>query len=278
MDNRDELRNFLMSRRARITPEEAGLDNVSGQRREQGLRRSDVALLAGVSTDYYAKLERGQLPGASERLLSAVADVLRLDETDRRLLRKLAQNRATHHRSRAYPQAVQRLLMALSGVPVVVRNQRLDLLGGNELGKALYADALTSLEKPVNEARFVFLDPLAGEFWVRWDKAADDCVAALQAAVTQNPQDRKLSLLIGELATRSEAFRVRWAAAHAQSFVAGNKVIQHRSAGLLELSHDRLTLASAPGLTLLVYGAEPGSPTWSRLTLLLPGEAHAMPA
>ena len=198
MDNRNEIREFLASRRARITPEQAGLPAYGSNRRVPGLRREEVALLAGVSVDYYTQMERGNLDGVSDGVLDALAGALQLDEAERSHLLNLARTAATPTRARprSGPErvrpSVQRLLDAMTGVPAYVRTGRLDILGVNRLGPALYAPVLAGQQLPVNLARFLFLDPRAGDFYVDWDKTANDAVAILRGQAGRNPYDRRL--------------------------------------------------------------------------------------
>jgi len=210
VDNRNEIRQFLASRRARITPEQAGLPVYGGNRRVPGLRREEVALLAGVSVDYYTRLERGNLGGVSESVLDALARALQLDEAERAHLFDLARaahtttparRRATRQRVRP---GVQRILDAMTGAPADVRNGRRDILAANRLGSALYAELYADPARPANVARFVFLSPRARAFFPDWEGAANDLVANLRTEAGRNPYDRGLSDLVGELSTRSK--------------------------------------------------------------------------
>jgi transcriptional regulator with XRE-family HTH domain len=205
VDNRTEIRDFLSSRRAKITPEQAGLPAYGGRRRVPGLRREEVALLAGVSVDYYTRLERGDLKGASDSVLDAVASALRLDEPERAHLNNLAQaaNNAQRVRRRRPLQeglrpTIQRILDAMTGAPAYVRNGRRDILAANRLGYALYSELYLDPARPVNVARFVFLNPRARTLFLDWTSAANDMVAALRAEAGKNPYDRELSVLVGE--------------------------------------------------------------------------------
>lgn len=276
MDNRDEIRDFLASRRARITPRQAGLPVYGGNRRVAGLRREEVAMLAGVSVDYYTRLERGRLAGVSEGVLEAIAAALHLDEAERIHLFDLARAantspaRARRRRSpepRVRP-SVTAMLEAMTGAPAVVRNDRLDILAANALGRALYAPLYDDPVRPANHARFAFLDPQARDFWIDWERTADDTVGILRTAAGRNPYDRALSDLVGELSTRSEEFRTCWAAHNVRLHRTGDKLIRHPIVGRLELMYDILVLPADPGLTLLVYTAAPGTPTADSLALL----------
>jgi transcriptional regulator with XRE-family HTH domain len=276
MDHRDEIRDFLASRRARITPQRAGLPAYGANRRVPGLRREEVAMLAGVSVDYYTRLERGNLAGVSDSVLDALAGALQLDEAERTHLRDLARAAATGsakaRRRPATPArvrpSVQAMLDAMTGAPAVVRNDRLDILATNRLGRALYAPVFADPTRPANNARFTFLDPAARVYWDDWNRAADDTVGILRGLAGRNPYDKALTDLVGELSTRSEEFRTRWAAHDVRLHRTGRKVVHHPVVGRLELLYDVLELPADPGLTMLVYTAEPGSPTADALTLL----------
>jgi transcriptional regulator with XRE-family HTH domain len=273
VDNKNEIREFLASRRARLSPEQAGLPAYGGNRRVPGLRREEVAMLAGVSVDYYTRLERGNLRGASEGVLDALARALQLDEAERAHLFDLARaaNTTQGTRRRPAPQrvrpGVQRMLDAMTGAPAWVRNGRMDFLAGNRLGYALYSEMFTDPVRPANNARFVFLNPRSMEFFVDWERAANDIVAILRAEAGRNPYDRALTDLIGELSTRSETFRTRWAAHDVRFHRTGRKQLHHPVVGDLDLSFEAMEL---PGedLTVLAYTAEPGSPSQDSLNLL----------
>ncbi len=274
MDNRSEVRDFLSSRRARITPEQAGLQAFGGKRRVPGLRREEVALLAGVSVDYYTRLERGNLNGASESVLGALAGALQLDEAERRHLFDLARSanaparpRRRTGRQRIRP-SVQRVLDAMTGAPAYVRNGRLDLLAANRLARALYSPVLAGRTPPTNLTRYMFLDESAADFYADWEQAANNAVAILRAEAGRDPYDRNLSDLVGELSTRSEAFRVRWAAHNVRLHRTGVKRYHHPDVGDLELTFEALELPADTGLTIITYTAEPGSSSAEALNFL----------
>jgi transcriptional regulator with XRE-family HTH domain len=274
VDTRTEIREFLTSRRAKITPDQVGLPTY-GSRRVPGLRREEVAVLAGVSVPYYTRLERGDMSGASESVLDALARALQLDEAERAHLFDLArasQPTGAPRRPRQTKQsvrpAVQQILDAMTGAAAFVRNDRLDILGGNELGYALYSEMFISPVRPVNTARFVFLDPRARDFYVDWERAATDVVAVLRSAAGRDPHDRGLSDLVGELSTQSEAFRTRWAAHNVRFHVNGIKHFHHPVVGELSLNFERMDLAADPGLTIFTYTAEPASRSEDALNLL----------
>jgi len=272
MDSRSEVKEFLASRRAQVTPERADLPVYGRNRRVKGLRREEVAYLAGVSADYYVRLERGNLHGVSEQVLDALARALRLDEAERAHLFDLARaaNAAPSARGRtASPRvrpSVQRILDVVAA-PAWVRNARHDLLAANRLGYALYSELLTDPVSPPNNARYVFLNPRSQEFFVDWGRADDDIVAMLRSEAGRNPYDKALSDLIGELSTRSETFRQRWAAHNVRFHRTGRKRLRHPVVGDLDLTFEAMEL---PGedLTMLVYTAEPGSRSQEALDLL----------
>jgi transcriptional regulator with XRE-family HTH domain len=274
MDQRNEIREFLATRRARITPQQAGLPTYGGHRRVPGLRREEVALLAGVSVDYYTQIERGNLSGVSDSVLHALAGALQLDEAELAHLFDLARtatNPARPRRPRG-PQrvrpSIQRLLDAMTGVPAYVRTGRLDILAVNRLGHALYAPVLDGQQLPVNVVRFLFLDPRASDFYVDWDRTANDAVAILRGEAGRNRYDRRLSDLVGELSTRSEEFRGRWAAHNVRLHRTGPKQLHHPVAGDLELTYEALELPADPVLTMITYTAEPGSASQEALDFL----------
>jgi transcriptional regulator with XRE-family HTH domain len=274
-DVRGQIREFLTTRRARISPEQAGLPIYGGgRRRVKGLRREEAALLAGISIEYYTRLERGAATGVSESVIDGITHALQLDEAERAhlvdLLRTAGSARPPRRRP-ARPQVrptVQRVLDSMTGTPAFVLNGRLDILSANALGLALYAPIFADPVRPPNNARFIFLDPHAVEFFRDWDKAANDTVALLRAEAGRDPYDRQLSDLIGELSTRSQEFRVRWAAHDVRIHTNGVKLLHHPVVGDLELPFETFPLGAEPSQSLLTYTAEPGSPTHDALNLL----------
>jgi len=273
MDNGNEMRDFLVSRRARITPEQAGLPAYGGNRRVAGLRREEVALLAGVSIDYYTRLERGRAHGASDSVLEGIARALHLDEAERAHLFDLARGAAPaapRAPRRPSPQqvrpSVRRILDSMTTTPAYVRNARLDILAANQLGAALFAPVLTSPARPANNARFLFLDPAAREFYSDWERQAQDVVAMLRTEAGRSPHDKGLSNLIGELSTRSENFRTWWAAHNVRFHRTGVKRFRHPVVGDLTLTFE--ALAADSGLRISAYTAEPGTPSDDALKVL----------
>jgi transcriptional regulator with XRE-family HTH domain len=277
VDPKNDIREFLTSRRARVTPDAVGLPGY-GPRRVPGLRREEVAVLAGVSVPYYTRLERGDLSGVSESVLEALARALRLDDAERAYLHDLA--RAVQPTGRPRPRrrpskkpgvrpGVQRLLDAITGAAAVVQNGHGDLLAANLLGRALYADIFNSHEQPPNHARFIFLDPRSRDLYPDWwEEAADITVALLRVTAGRDPYDRELSDLIGQLSTRSDEFRVRWASHDVRSHRAGAKRLRHPVVGDLDLTFEVLDLTADDDLSILAYSAEPGTASEEALNLL----------
>jgi transcriptional regulator with XRE-family HTH domain len=273
MDAKSEIREFLTSRRAKLTPDEVGLTSY-GPRRVPGLRREEVAVLAGVSVPYYTRLERGNLSGVSESVLEALARALQLDEAERAHLFDLVRSAGpmAKRRRRSAPKqirpSVQRLLDAITGAPALVQNDRLDILGANQLGRALYSELFRDPTQPANHARFTFLNPRAHDLYPDWERGANDAVALLRAEAGRNPYDRELSDLIGELSTRSEEFRARWADHNVRLHQTGAKRFHHPVVGELTLAFEMMELAADPGLNLLTFTAEAGSDSDEALKLL----------
>jgi len=272
---RAALRAFLVSRRARVTPQEAGLSVVVSRRRVAGLRREEVAMLAGISVEYYVRLERGQATGPSAGVVDGVARALRLDDDERahldRLLAELTPEVGTRRR-RPVPETVsdgvQVVLDALSTLPAVVQNARLDVVAANPLGRVLYAPVF-DLDGPPNSARFLFLDEFgARQLFPHWDRIADDTVALLRIEAGRHPDDRAMVELIGQLSTRSAAFRTRWAKNDVRAHNAGVKVFTHPLVGELALPYENLLVDTAADHTLTVFTPRPGSPAHDAVQLL----------
>ncbi|GAB3397908.1 helix-turn-helix transcriptional regulator [Humibacter soli] len=274
MDNRTEVREFLISRRARITPEQAGIDPVGTRRRVAGLRRDEVARLAGVSVDYYTRLERGNLSGVSDSVLDAIARALQLDRAEHDHLYDLARAAATTSRTPPKPRIstvqppLQYVLDSITGAPAFVVNNREDIVAYNALGHAMYIDMFRSSFGPANYARFIFLDPHARNFYADWERSASTNVAMLRRQAGRFPHDKGLAELIGELSMRSDEFRTRWAAHNVHRHYTGTKHFNHPIVGPLELLFVQTELDEDTGLTLTVYPAVPGSPTDEALRLL----------
>ena len=287
MDNSAEVRAFLTSRRARLTPEAAGLP-AGMNRRVTGLRRSEVALLAGVSVEYYARLERGAVGGASASVLDAISRALQLDDTERAHLLDLARAAdgiptSGRTRRRAAKQSLGRpglqwALDAITDGVAFVRNPHQDLLAMNSLGRAFYSPVIGDGGRTPNLARFQFLDPASREFYPDWERFAEMCVAIMRAEAGRDPHDRGLQDLVGELSTRSNTFRTLWAAHNVRTHGAGTKRFQHPVVGELTMAYEELSITAEPGAILMIYTAEPGSPSAERLRLLASWAAPEQPA
>ena len=284
MDNRDDIREFLISRRERLTPAEAGLPDFGGRRRVKGLRREEVALLAGMSTEYYVRLERGNGAGVSEAILDSISRALQLDEAEHAHLYDLvrAANQGAHPARRRGPSrpqqvrpGVQQLIDTMRDVPVYVQNGRLDAVATNRLGAALYSEMFVLPQRPVNAARFTFLDPRARTFYRDWASNAHQIVSLLRAEAGRAPYDRILTDLVGELATRSEEFRILWASHDVRVHRTGTKQVHHPVVGDLDLTFEAMDLTSEPGLQLLAFTAAPGSASQDGLQLLATWAATA---
>ncbi|WP_037802394.1 helix-turn-helix transcriptional regulator [Streptomyces sp. NRRL F-5135] len=275
MSTESDIREFLASRRAKITPQQAGLPAYGGNRRVPGLRREEVALLAGVSIDYYVRLERGHLAGASEEVLDALANALQLDDAERAHLYDLARaaahrpTRRTRRPRGPLPDSVLRVLRSMDDCPAFIRNGRLDVLATNPLGRALYSPLYaTGAREPVNIARFQFLDPTGPDFFPRWEEAVNTTVALLRTEAGRAPHDTELTGLIGELVTRSDEFRTAWAKHNVRLHHTGRKAFHHPAVGEITLDFDAMELPALPGLTLTAYSAAPGTPDHDTLRLL----------
>jgi transcriptional regulator with XRE-family HTH domain len=272
VDAAQDIAAFLTSRRAKVTPDQVGLPTY-GPRRVKGLRREEVASLAGVSVEYYRRLERGNASGVSDGVLEALAGALQLDEAERAHLHDLARavNPVAPKRRRASRQrvrpVVQRIVDAMA-TPAIVRNSRVDYVSANALGRALYAPVFESREQPANSARFTFLDPAGHAFYADWERTAKDLVAHLRSEAGRDPYDRDLSDLVGELSTRSPEFRTWWAAHDVRYHRTGVKRLHHPVVGDLELSYEVMELPADAGLNISVYSAEPGSGSQQALDLL----------
>jgi transcriptional regulator with XRE-family HTH domain len=283
MDNQDDLSKFLISRRAKLDLEQAGLPDYGGRRRVPGLRREEVALLAGMSPEYYKRLERGNAKGVSEAVIEGVSRALQLDEAEHSHLYELIrsanagtrpQRRGPTRKTQINP-SLQQTLDAMSTVPVFVQNGRLDAVATNRLGRALFSEMFEDSRQPVNAARFVFLDARAQTFYRDWESNTRQIVALLRAEAGRSPYDRKLSDLVGELSTRSDLFRKLWGAHDVREHRTGLKSIHHPVVGDLDLWYESFPLALDLSQSLLTYTAEPGSPTQEALNILASWAATA---
>lgn len=284
MDTHGDIGEFLTSRRAKLTPADVGLPDFGGRRRVPGLRREEVALVAGMSTEYYKRLERGNALGVSESVIDGISRALRLDDAEHAHLNDLirAANTGVHPQRRRPARksqltaSMQQTIDAMSTVPVFVQNGRLDAVAVNRLGGALFSEMLDGARPPANAARFVFLDARAQTFYRDWEAQTRQIVAILRAEAGRSPYDRHLSDLVGELSTRSELFRKLWGAHDVREHRTGLKSVHHPLVGDLDLTFQAMDLASDGGLQMIVFSAEPGSASNERLQLL--ANAIATPA
>lgn len=274
MDDRTDLAEFLSSRRARLSPEAVGLGGEFVRRRVPGLRREELAQLAGVSVDYYTRLEQGRSRSASVDVLDALATALRLNDAERDHLHRLGRPRPATRRSRARPQHVHPATLDLMGrldeasSPAFVLGRRLDVLAHNRLAGALVTDFRALPAPQRNQARFVFLDPHARELYEDWRQVAIDTVAMLRDDAGRHPDDPKLSELIGDLSIHSEEFRTWWPRHDVQRRTTGTKGYHHPLVGDLVIRYQALNPSGDEDQTLFVYTAEPGSASDTALRLL----------
>ena len=277
MDTSDAISEFLTTRRAKLTPSQVGLPDFGGRRRVPGLRREEVALVAGMSAEYYKRLERGNAAGVSEAVIDGVSRALQLDEAEHAHLYDLvrAANAGAHPQQRVrttrktqLTSGMRQTIDAMSTVPVFIQNGRLDAVATNRLGAALFSEMLDGARPPANAARFIFLEPRAQTFYREWEAQTRQIVAVLRAEAGRSPYDRQLTDLVGELSTRSDLFRKLWGAHDVREHRTGLKLVHHPLVGDLDLTFQAMDLASDRGLQMIVFSAEPGSPTYERLQLL----------
>jgi transcriptional regulator with XRE-family HTH domain len=282
-DVRGEVREFLSTR------EQAGLPRYGGRRRVAGLRRDEVAQLAGISIEYYTRLERGNIRGVSDEVLDRIARALHLDDVERAHLIdlvRMANASPVVYRRPARQQvrpSVRRLLDSMTDTAAFLRNGRLDILAANPLGYALYSPIFDSpasgdLRRPANLARFIFLDDQSAQFYRDWDGIAHAAVGSLRAEAGRAPHDRALTSLVGELSLRSQPFRAQWAAHDVEYYRSGIQPFRHPLAGDLDLEYDALEIPADPGQTIIAYSAEPGSATHRALGILASWAATQPPA
>ena len=276
MDTSEAISEFLTTRRAKLTPSQVGLPDFGGRRRVPGLRREEVALVAGMSAEYYKRFERGNAAGVSEAVIDGVSRALQLDEAEHAHLYDLVraanagahpQQRARSTRTTQLSSGMRQTIDAMSTVPVFIQNGRLDAVATNRLGAALFSEMLDAAP-PANAARFIFLEPRAQTFYREWEAQTRQIVAVLRAEAGRSPYDRQLTDLVGELSTRSDLFRKLWGAHDVREHRTGLKLVHHPVVGDLDLTFQAMDLASDRGLQMVVFSAEPGSPTHERLQLL----------
>jgi len=275
MDVAKDIKQFLMTRRAKITPEQVGLPP-GRRRRVPGLRREEVAQLAGVSIEYYTQIERGNATGVSDEVLHAVARALRFTEAEsthlfdlvRAATAKAGRSRSPRRTGPALPGGVQALLGSMVTAPAVVLNGHLDIVAANSLGRELYAPVFARANATPNLARFNFFDAAADQVFPEWAMAADDAVALLRTEAARSPDSPVVTRLVGELATRSEQFRTRWAAHNVKAHRHGVKRFRHPEVGELALTYNAFDITGVGGLSLIGYTAEPDSRSDEALRLL----------
>jgi transcriptional regulator with XRE-family HTH domain len=270
VDMKDEIREFLASRRARVTPAQIGMPTGDSERRVPGLRREEVATLAGVSVDYYTKLERGKITSASDSVLDAIARALQLDDAERTHLFDLFRPSIPAARTpkpapTALRESLQRMLDSIT-VPAVAYNARQDIVGANLLGRAMFSQLFES-DRP-NLARYIFLDPRSQNFFDDWELACSLTAAMLRYTVGRDPLAADLTALIGELSALSPEFRSHWAAQDVHEHRHGRKRFHHPEVGALEADYDVLDIPGEPGVSVTTYTAPAGTTTAEKLTLL----------
>ncbi|WP_405721234.1 helix-turn-helix transcriptional regulator [Streptomyces sp. NBC_01537] len=269
-----DVQQFLTRMRARLTPGEAGVTVFGGERRVPGLRREEVAQLAGVSTAYYTRMERGNLRGVSESVLRSLARTLRMDDAETKHLFDLARSasegaRTPRARPRPrLPQRAEQLIDAMPDVPAVALGRLGDVLGANALGRALFPHLFPENGRPLNHTRYLFGDDRAREFYADWEHDARHVVSALRLIAGRDPSDPALMALVGELATHSPEFRTWWAGHTVRIHTAGTKTIRHPVVGELTVAFEPLTLDSAPDVRIVTYLTDPGTPSADALDLL----------
>lgn len=276
MDSHGDISEFLTSRRAKLTPADVGLPDFGGRRRVPGLRREEVALVAGMSAEYYKRLERGNALGVSEAVVDGISRALQLDEAEHAHLNDLIRaanagaspQRRRPARTSQLTASMQQTIDAMTTVPVFMQNGRLDAVAVNRLGGALFSEMLDGERPPANAARFIFLNPRAQSFYRDWEGQTRQIVAVLRAEAGRSPYDRQLSALVGELSTRSDLFRKLWGAHDVREHRTGLKPVHHPLVGDLDLTFQAMDVASDRGLQMIVFSAEPGSATAERLQLL----------
>ena len=273
MDSRSEISSFLTSRRARLSPEDAGMARYGGARRVPGLRREEVAHLAGVSADYSARLERGKISGASREVLEALARALQLDEDEHRHLFdlvRITQRRPSKNKrsNRTFVRPGSQQVLDSIDTPALVQNASLDRLAFNRIGRALHSLPADGAGDHYNYATWLFLDPRAPRFHRDFDIAKHDVLALLRAASAQDPYDRELIEIVGTLTTRSEEFSTLWASHDVLRHRSGAKLLTHPDVGDLEFGYESFELSADPGLVMLVFTIEAGSRTAEAMQLL----------
>jgi transcriptional regulator with XRE-family HTH domain len=273
MSTKVEVREFLVSRRANVTPQQAGIPDFGGERRVPGLRREEVAMLAGVSIDYYTRLERGNVRGASESVLGAIARALQLNDAEREYLFDLARTAPASAAARdrkpvaqSVRTSVQRVLDNMT-VPAIVHNSNQDLVAANLMGRALYAPHFDTDGTP-NIARFIFLDSRARDYYVDWPQARRTAAAIMRLEAGRDPLNQELTALIGELSTRSPQFREDWAGHDVHEHRTGVKSFRHPEVGRITVAFDVFGMPGEAGLQIVTYSPPPNTGSAEKFALL----------
>ncbi|WP_419702973.1 helix-turn-helix domain-containing protein [Promicromonospora sp. NFX87] len=273
MDLHEDVKQYLTGLRARLTPEQAGVPVFGGERRVPGLRREEVAQLAGVSTAYYTRIERGDLRGVSGSVLHALARALAMNDAETQHLFDLARafDGGPPRRPRPrplLPARISHLLATMGDVPAIVLGRLGDPLGSNALGRALFPHLFPDGEAPLNHTRYLFLDGRAQDFYADWERSGHHVVSTLRLVAGRDPGDRALTALVGELATRSPEFRTWWAGHTVRVHSAGTKALHHPVVGDVTVEYESMALGSVADARLVTYLAEPGTPSADALDLL----------
>ncbi|MGO1057225.1 helix-turn-helix transcriptional regulator [Crossiella sp. CA198] len=267
-----ELSEFLRTRRARLKPADVGLTDHSRRRRVPGLRREELAQLAGVSAAYYTRFEQGNAHNVSREVLDAISRVLRLSDAEHAHLLRLAQPTRRHRQSEPPRQQVRpevrELLTAMEGVPAYVWGRRTDVLAWNQTASALFGDWADREPRDRNWARIAFLDPAARTLFADWEAKAYDVAGQLRLGAGEHADDPQLAALIGELALKSEDFRRLWAAHEVKRKTHGTMRLTHPLVGDLTLHYETLALPGDHDQSLTTYHAKPGTPAEQSLRLL----------
>ncbi|MEU4171540.1 helix-turn-helix transcriptional regulator [Streptomyces sp. NPDC026665] len=272
LDRRAELSEFLRSRRARLKPEDVGMPDFGRHRRVPGLRREELAQLAGVSVAYYTRLEQGHGRNVSAEVLDAIAKALRLTDAEHNHLTHLAKPKQHKKKQAARPQQVRgslrQLLDTLDGVPAYITGRRSDVLVWNRMAAAVFGDWSELPPQERNWARMVFLRPEYRDLFVEWEQKAIDIVCLLRMDAGCHPDDPRLAALVGELSVKSEDFRRLWATHDVKEKSHGVKLLRHPLVGDLALQFESFRLVGDTELALVTYHAEPGSGSAEALRLL----------
>ena len=279
LDRRAELSEFLRTRRARLKPEDVGLRSFGRYRRVPGLRREELAQLAGVSVAYYTRLEQGNGRNVSAEVLDSIARALRLSDAEHAHLTHLAKPKQHKKKPAARSQQVRgallQLLDSMDGVPAYISGRRSDILAWNRMAAAVFGDWGELPAQERNWARMVFLQPEYRDLFVEWEQKASDVVSFLRMDAGCYPDDPRLSALVGELSVKSEEFRRLWATHDVREKSYGVKHLRHPLVGELKLNFEAFRLADDEGQALMTYHAEPGSPSAEALRLLASWGADA---